>query len=350
MPFNNRILIIDDDAEIIRVFKAILLRDQQPEPGKVDKLFSEILGKEGQEAIHQHQFLMDSAEQGEKGFSLVKKAAAEGNPYALTFIDVRMPPGWDGVKTAQEIRAFDPNMQIVMVTAYADAALTEIIEQVGATSNLLYLKKPFDDEEIMQMADSLTMRWNQERTVRDSMDILGEVITSLGEMDFSQYDNELKPSLERILDHIRTFLGAEGIFLANIVGKNMRLHIGVGDVSKEILENTELLSVVKKVLSDHKKASAWRMADFVVVPIFLGNSEDILVGINPGREIEGADNLLRVLATNAYQIFDVSCRMSQLHQEVSELKQRKSDLLERLRGRLAHEDEARAGVGLQSTQ
>ncbi len=350
MPFNNRILVIDDDMDIIKVFKLILAREQQTRSGKVQKLFSEILGQENEKPSEQPQFTLENASQGEEGFELVKKAAAQKNPFALAFIDVRMPPGWDGIKTAKEIRAFDPDMQLVLVTAYADASLAEIREKVGSTSNLLYIKKPFDDEEIMQMADSLTMRWNLERKVRDSMAILGEVISSLDGLDFCQYDNELRPSLERILDLIRVFLDADAIFLANVDGKNTRLHFGVGEIPQDIRGNRELLLLVDRAMSGHKNTTVWRKNDFIVVPVILGKSKNILVGINPGREIEGADNLLRVLACNAFQIFDVSCRLSQLHHEVLELKQRKSDLLERLQVRLSQKDRIPLGHEIQVSQ
>src|SRR5258705_6555896 len=104
-------------------------------------------------------FELDSAFQGKEGLEMVKKALEEGRPYAVAFVDVRMPPGWDGIETITRIWEVDPNLQIVVCTAYADYSWEEIRAKVGQPDSLLVLKKPFDNIEVQQLAHALTKKW-----------------------------------------------------------------------------------------------------------------------------------------------------------------------------------------------
>jgi PAS domain S-box-containing protein len=94
-----------------------------------------------------------------------------GKPFAAAFVYVRMPPGWDGMKTAAKIRQIDPQVEIVIITAYSDCSRSEIVKNVGQPDKLLFLRKPFDPEELSQIALSLTEKWNliqlQERQKRE---------------------------------------------------------------------------------------------------------------------------------------------------------------------------------------
>ena len=109
-------------------------------------------------------FDLDSAYQGEQGFELVKKALEEGRPYALAFVDIRMPPGWDGIETIKRIWEVDPEILIVICSAYSDYSWEQMIEQLGQSDRFLILKKPFEQIEIRQFAVALTERWNLIRT------------------------------------------------------------------------------------------------------------------------------------------------------------------------------------------
>ena len=104
-------------------------------------------------------FELDSAYQGQEGLAMVKKALAENRPYALAFVDVRMPPGWDGVETIARIWEVDPELQIVVCTAYADYSWEEMRAKVGQPDSLVVLKKPFDNVEVQQLAHALTKKW-----------------------------------------------------------------------------------------------------------------------------------------------------------------------------------------------
>lgn len=154
---NKRILIIDDDCEIFHAFQAVLAPDSIPSHQKMAQLLKKSLDAPVPTAVS---FSLQYAAQGEDGFRVVEKALAESQPFAVAFIDIRMPPGWDGVKTAASIRAIDPNIEIVIVTAYSDRSQEDILASVGTPEKLLFFKKPFDPDEVRQLAISLTEKWN----------------------------------------------------------------------------------------------------------------------------------------------------------------------------------------------
>ena len=152
---NHRILIIDDNTSIHNDFRGILCPDNSDEVAANEMeavLFGENKPKE-------MSFELDSAYQGQEGFEMVKRALAEHRPYALAFVDVRMPPGWDGVETIARILEVDPELQIVVCTAYADYSWEEMRAKVGQPDSLLVLKKPFDNIEVQQLAHGLTKKW-----------------------------------------------------------------------------------------------------------------------------------------------------------------------------------------------
>jgi len=105
-------------------------------------------------------FQLDSAYQGEEGLGLVREAMKQGQPYATAFIDVRMPPGWDGVKTTSKIWEVDPDLQVVICTAFSDYSWQAMLEKLGGSDRLVILKKPFDNIEVVQLASSLTRKWH----------------------------------------------------------------------------------------------------------------------------------------------------------------------------------------------
>ena len=89
----------------------------------------------------------------------MRAAVAAGQPYAVAFIDVRMPPGWDGIETIGRIWNEFPDLQVVICTAYSDYSWDEIAKAVGNTDHVLVLKKPFDNVEVLQMAHALAKKW-----------------------------------------------------------------------------------------------------------------------------------------------------------------------------------------------
>jgi diguanylate cyclase (GGDEF)-like protein len=105
------------------------------------------------------EFVIETASQGEEGIIKIKRAIADGNPFALAFVDNRMPPGMDGIETIQQIWEIDKDIQVVICTAYSDYSWEETIKSLGLTENLLILKKPFDIVAVRQLTTALTQKW-----------------------------------------------------------------------------------------------------------------------------------------------------------------------------------------------
>ena len=112
-----------------------------------------------------NQFTLQTAFQGQEGLQLVKQAKESGEPIAVAFVDMRMPPGWDGLTTITHLWKEDPNLEIVICTAYSDRSWNEIISTLGPTGQLLILKKPFDIVEVLQTTTTLVEKWNLNRTI-----------------------------------------------------------------------------------------------------------------------------------------------------------------------------------------
>lgn len=103
---------------------------------------------------------IDHAYQGKEAINMVNRAHAEGDPYSLVFMDVRMPPGMDGIETIQRIWADHPYTEMVICTAYSDYSWDQIVKNLGNTDKLLFMKKPFDVTALKQTALTLTTKWN----------------------------------------------------------------------------------------------------------------------------------------------------------------------------------------------
>ncbi|HTA29310.1 MAG TPA: PAS domain S-box protein, partial [Candidatus Cybelea sp.] len=154
---NRRVLVIDDNRAIHDDFRKIL---SPPDDAALALVATEAaLYGDAQAAVVQNQFEVDSAYQGQEGVLMVKRALADMRPYAMAFVDVRMPPGWDGVETTRKIWELDPNLQVVLCTAYSDYSWSEMFEKLGRRDGLLILKKPFDTVEASQLANALTEKW-----------------------------------------------------------------------------------------------------------------------------------------------------------------------------------------------
>jgi len=168
---NRRILVIDDNHAIHDDFRKIL-GEQNADDAALDEAEAMIFG-----ASQAMLFDIDTASQGEEGLRKVEQAIAEGRPYAMAFVDVRMPPGWDGIETTQRLWKICPDLQVVICTAFADCSWNEMRSQMGTMDRLLILKKPFDTVEILQMASALTQKWLLLQESRLKLDGLEQVVS-----------------------------------------------------------------------------------------------------------------------------------------------------------------------------
>jgi signal transduction histidine kinase len=153
----RKILVVDDNPDIHSDFEAILVPEASAE--NLDRLEAEIFGSPRRPSGPTHQYLLSFALQGKQALEMVNDALAADDPYHLAFVDMRMPPGWNGLDTIERIWQSDPDLQIVLCTAYSDYSWEEIEQRLHRTDNLLILKKPFDVSEVAQMASTLTRKW-----------------------------------------------------------------------------------------------------------------------------------------------------------------------------------------------
>ena len=157
MTRNHRILIVDDSAAIHEDFKKILVRGNS---GKdFESAEADFFGSPGAVDGQDADFDLKSAYQGEDALVVVREAVKAGRPFAMAFVDVRMPPGWDGIETSARLWEADPDLQIILCTAYSDYSWKALHARLGATDRMVILKKPFDAIEVMQLANALTEKW-----------------------------------------------------------------------------------------------------------------------------------------------------------------------------------------------
>ncbi|WP_019581576.1 ATP-binding protein [Pseudomonas mandelii] len=154
---NRRILLIDDTPSIHDDFRKILT-PTSAKHAELDEMEAALFGSEVKST--QLLFELDSAYGGQEGLGKLVQALQEDRPYALAFVDMRMPEGWDGAQTIEHLWQEDPNLQVVVCTAYSDYSWDELLERLHAHDRLLILKKPFDNIEVQQMANTLLTKWD----------------------------------------------------------------------------------------------------------------------------------------------------------------------------------------------
>jgi two-component system sensor histidine kinase/response regulator len=171
---NHRILVIDDNRSIHDDFRKILVKASQL-PNDLSEDEAALFGDEEQ-IFAWPKFEIDSAYQGQEGLSLIEKSLLEGRPYALAFVDVRMPPGWDGIETTCKIWEMYPDLQVVICTAYSDYSWEEMLRTLGYSDRMVILKKPFDNIEVLQLAIAMTEKWRLLQHAKLRLDDLEKMV------------------------------------------------------------------------------------------------------------------------------------------------------------------------------
>jgi len=155
----RRILLIDDSSAIHDDFRKVLQR-ASGNAAELANVEAAVFGSVPERvATGRTPFQIDSALQGKKGVELVRQSLQDKRPYALAFVDVRMPPGWDGIETVKRIWELDPDVQIVLCTAHSDYSWEQTVHLLGHPDRFFILKKPFDPIEVLQLAEGLTEKW-----------------------------------------------------------------------------------------------------------------------------------------------------------------------------------------------
>ncbi len=232
----HRILVVDDTPSVHRDFRKILC----PEPGALGAgaadFDEQVLG--AVPPAHQSaRFEVDSALQGQAALELVRKSLAENRPYALAFVDVRMPPGWDGIETISHLWEICPRLQVVICTAYSDYSWEEIRARLGEPDSLVVLKKPFANIEVQQLAHALTRKWDLNLQAKMKLDELEQKVAErtreLERQTLLVAESEKK--LRSVLDN-----AADAVFIASPEGQ----YVYVNRAASTLLDYTreELLS------------------------------------------------------------------------------------------------------------
>ncbi len=171
---NRRILIIDDNQAIHQDFRKILTPTITQQ--KLITAAEAFLFDDAGPQTKFPEFTIYSAFQGQEGLDLIERSLQENNPYALAFVDVRMPPGWDGVETTAKIWQKYPELQVVICTAYSDYSWEEMLMKFGYSDRLVILKKPFDNIEVLQLAVSMTEKWRLYQQAKLRLDDLERMV------------------------------------------------------------------------------------------------------------------------------------------------------------------------------
>jgi len=287
---NRRILLIDDLPAIHADFHKILV-PERANPA-LDAVEAALFGDSAR-APGAIVFELTSAYQGQEGLAALQRALAAGRPHAMAFVDMRMPPGWDGVETIERLWQADPRLQVVICTAHSDGSWHEVLTRLDVRDRLLVLKKPFDPIEVQQLAGMLTTKWQmaqraaEQHSVLENQLLQSEKLASIGQLAagvaheinnpigyvFSNYG-----SLERYLAQLFEMLAAyeqaeasiaDPAVAARLQGLRQRLELELlkEDIPQLMRESKQGVTRVRQIVQDLKdfsradSAQEWEWAD-----------------------------------------------------------------------------------------
>jgi PAS domain S-box-containing protein len=181
----KRIIVIDDNPSIHDDFKKVLMPEDTT-PEELLDLSTSIFG--GTKSNHKKTtYTIDFADRGQDGAQKIQEALKNNNAFELAFVDMRMPNGWNGLETIKKIWEYQPDLQVVLCTAYSDFSWDEIKEELGHSDRFFVLKKPFDNIEVQQLAEALISRHAAEVALSESEQVLkaAQHVANIGHYTFS---------------------------------------------------------------------------------------------------------------------------------------------------------------------
>ncbi|WP_298623472.1 EAL domain-containing protein [uncultured Legionella sp.] len=278
------IMIIDDNPAIHQDFiKVLTTTTTNDKISDLDKqLFDDDLDLS---ASHQAdintqlpKFIFDTACQGRDGVEKIRQSLDYGIHYSLAFVDIQMPPGWDGIETIKRMWEVDSDIQVVICTAYSDYTWEETVKKLGLGDNYLILKKPFDLISVRQLACALTRKWALGKAAKKTTEMLQDTIV--------QRTESLQQSLSLLRSAIES--SADGILIVDlnqrIIDFNSKFQ-ELWNIPPDMLERSNSTLIRNYMLSQLNKSSRYR-AQIKYLERAIGDISQTIINLQSGTILE----------------------------------------------------------------
>jgi diguanylate cyclase len=170
---NRRILLVDDNPAIHTDYRKVFDTDNTVDALDADEDL--LFGGGTPRSTGSLLYEMVSAHQGQEALDLVVSSLEWNNPFSVALVDMRMPPGWDGLETVARLWQADPCLLIIFCTAYSDYSWSDMVDKLGITDRFVLLKKPFDAIEVKQLVASMVERWHAAKQADANLDDLARL-------------------------------------------------------------------------------------------------------------------------------------------------------------------------------